>query len=194
MTLAALEYHEMNKQVEVTLITLHTISQFFMVHAIVLEAYIHFALMYTTNHIFLVLPIKYMINEDGEPTTRYEFVTGTKPSLKHLPVLFFPCGVRKATAHVDKKAINMRHQAQKSFCGIFIEIPQHQKGCLFYAPITRKIIFPYDVVFDESFYSALAYASQPYLESMVMRPSVTYTPCATSPKGETGDIITLTHF
>ena len=30
------------------------------------------------------------------------------------------------------------------------------------------------------FFSALAYTSQPYSEAMVMRPEVTYTPCATS--------------
>ena len=29
---------------------------------------------------------------------------------------------------------------------------------------------------------------------MAMRPAVTYTPCATSPKEQTGDIITFTQF
>ena len=49
-------------------------------------------------------------------------------------------------------------------------------------------------MFDESFSSALAYTSQPYSESMVMRPAVTYTPCATSSKEQTGNIIMFTHF
>ena len=57
MTLLALEHQEMNGQVEVTRRTLHTIAHSLMVHARVLEAYIHFALMYTTDHIFSVLPI-----------------------------------------------------------------------------------------------------------------------------------------
>ena len=43
-------------------------AQSIMVHARVLEAYIHFALMYTTDHIFPVLLIKDMINEDGDLT------------------------------------------------------------------------------------------------------------------------------
>ena len=68
-----------------------------------------------------------MINENGNPTMPYKLATGTKPSVSHLHVLFFPFVVRKATAHVNKKALNMCHQAQKGFCGIFVGIPQHQK-------------------------------------------------------------------
>ena len=97
-----------------------------MVHARVPENYIHFALMYTTDHIFPVLPIKDLVDEDGDPTTTYKLATGTKPSVSHLRVLFCPCVVRKATAHVETKKLNMRHQAQKGFRGIFVGIPQHQ--------------------------------------------------------------------
>ena len=49
-------------------------------------------------------------------------------------------------------------------------------------------------MFDESFSSALAYTSQTYSEAMVMCLAVTYTPCATSSREQTGDIITLTQF
>ena len=50
------------------------------------------------------------------------------------------------------------------------------------------------IFFYESSSSALAYTSQPYSESMVMRVSVTYTPCATCLRGKPGDIITFAHF
>ena len=120
----------MNGRVKVILRMLRTIAHSMMVHAIVSEAYIHFALMYTTDHIFPVLPIKDLINEDGEPNTPFKFATGTKPSVSHLRVLFCPCVLQKATAHIYKKASNMRHQAQKGFRGIFVGIPQHQKGYL----------------------------------------------------------------
>ena len=76
----------------------------------------------------------------------------------------------------------MRHQVQKGFGGIFVGIPEYQKGYLVYIPSTRKIISSYDVVFDESFSSALAYTSRPYSEGMAMRPAVTYTLYATSSK------------
>ena len=164
LTLAAPEHKEMSGQVEVTWRTLRTIAHALMVHAIVSEIYVHFSLIYTTDHIFSVLPIKDLINEDGDPTTPYKLATGTKPSVSHLRVLFCPCGVRKATAHVETKTLNMRHQAQKGFFGIFVGIPQHQKGYLVYVPSTRKVISSYDVVFDESFSSALSYTSRTYAE------------------------------
>ena len=101
LTLAAPEHQDMNGQDEVTWRTLRTIAHALMVHARVPEIYVHFALMYTTDHIFPVLPIKDLINEDGDPTTPCKLATGTKPSVLHLRVLFCTCVVQKATAHVE---------------------------------------------------------------------------------------------
>ena len=81
--------------------------------------------MYTTNHIFPVLPIKHLVNQDGEPTIPQKMVTDIKISVSNLCVLFYPCVVQKSTAHVDTKALNMCHQSQKGFRDIFIGIPQH---------------------------------------------------------------------
>ena len=97
-------------------------------------------------------------------------------------------------AHVETKTLNMRHQAQKGFFGILVGIPKHQKGYLVYIPSTRKAISSYDVVFDKSVYSALSYTSGSFAEAMVMRPTVTYTPYATSSKEQTGNVITFTQF
>ena len=130
----------MNGQVKVTWRTLCTVAHALMVHARVPEVYVHFSLIFMTYDIFPVLPIKYLINEDGDPTTPHKLATGTKPSVSHLRVLFCPCVVRKSTAHVETKTLNMRHQAQKGFRGIFVGIPQHQKGYLVYVPSTRKVI------------------------------------------------------
>ena len=130
----------MNGKVEVTRRMLHTVAHSLMVHARVPEVYVHFSIMYRTDHIFLVLPIKDLINEDGDPTTPHKLATGTKPSVSHLRVLFCPCFVRKDTAHVETKALNMCHQAQKWFRSIFVGIPEHQKVNLVYLSITRKII------------------------------------------------------
>ena len=120
----------MNVQVGVTWRTLRTVARSLMVHARVPEVYVHFALMYTADHIFPVLPIKYLINKDGYPTTPQELATGTKPSVSYLRMLFCPFFVRKYTAHFETKALNMRHQAQKGFCGILVGITEHQKGYL----------------------------------------------------------------
>ena len=112
----------------------------------------------------------------------HKLATGTKPSVSHLRVLFCTCVVRKSTAHVETKTLTIRHQAQKGFRSIFVGIPEHQKGYLVYVLSTRKVISSYDVVFDESFSSALSYTSRPRSEEMAMRLSVRYTPYATSSK------------
>ena len=130
LTLAAPKHQEMNGQVEVTWRTLRTISHSLMIHARVPEIYVHFALMYTTDHIFPVLAIKYLINEDGDPTTPYKLATGKKPSVSHLHVLFCPCVVRKATAHVETKTLNMRHQTQKGFAASLWEYHSTKKDTL----------------------------------------------------------------
>ena len=192
--LASTEHQEVNVKVEVTWRTLRTVAHSLMVHARVPEVYVHFALMYTIDPIFSVLPIKDIINEDGNPSTPHKLATCTKPSVSQLRVLFCPCFVQKATAHVETKTLNMRHQAQKGFRGIFIGILEHQKRYLVYVPSTRKVISSYDVVFDESFSSALSYTSRPYSEAMAMPQAVTYTLYATSLKEQTGDVITFTQF
>ena len=61
--------------------TLRAVAHSLMVHARVPEVYVHFALMYTTDSIFPVLPIKYLINEDGNPTTPHKLATVTKTSV-----------------------------------------------------------------------------------------------------------------
>ena len=103
MALVAPENQEMNGKVEVTWRTLRTVAYSPMVNARVPEVYVHFALMYTTDYVFPVLPIKYLINKDGDPTTLHKLATGTKPSVSNLRLLFCPCVVRKATAHVETK-------------------------------------------------------------------------------------------
>ena len=85
-------------------------------------------------------------------------------------------------------------QAQNVFCRILVGIPEHQKGYLVYVPSKRKKIYSYNVVFDESFSSALAYMSRPYSEAIAMRLAVTYTPYCMSSKEQTSNIITFTQF
>ena len=143
-----------------------------MVNAQVYDKYIHFASIYTTNHISPFLPIKHLVNQNGELTTPHKLATVTKTSVSNPCVLFCPFVVRKATAHVDTKALNMRHQSQKCRCVIFVGIPEHQKGNLIYAPSTRKINSSHDIVFYKMFSSALAYKSRPYSDSLDMRTAV----------------------
>ena len=76
---------------------------------------------------------------------------GTKPSLSNLRVLFCPCVVQEATTYVDTKVLNMHYQSKKGFWGIFVAIPQHQKGYLIYVPVTWKLVSSHAVLFEETF-------------------------------------------
>ena len=87
----------------------------------------------------------------------------------------------------------MRHQS-KSFCGIFVEIPQYQKGYLIYVPITRKIVSSHEFIFDRTFYNVLAYMSRPYSEALDMQPEILYIPYGTSYHEQTSNIITFAKF
>ena len=109
---------------------LSMIEHSLMVYAPVYEVYIHFTLIYTADHILQVLTIEYLIKKYGEPTTPFKLATGMKSSISNFRVLFCPCVVQKDTAHVGTNELNMYQQAQKSFRGTFVGIPQHQKGYL----------------------------------------------------------------
>ena len=62
LTLETPEHQDMNGKVEVTWRTLRTVAYSLMVHARVPEVNVHVALMYTKDHIFPVIPFKYLIN------------------------------------------------------------------------------------------------------------------------------------
>ena len=98
MALAAQEHQEMNRQVEFTWRMLRTIAHSLMVHDRVLEAYIHFALLYMTDNIFPVLPIKDLINKDGEPTTPFKLQQVQNPQF-HIYACYFVHVLYKKLLH-----------------------------------------------------------------------------------------------
>ena len=61
--------------------TFRRVANSLMGHARVTEVYIHFAIMYTTDHIFPVLQIKDLINKDGDLKIPNKLATGMKPSV-----------------------------------------------------------------------------------------------------------------
>ena len=99
-----------------------------MMHARVSHKYTNFVLMYKTDNIFPVLPINHLVNQYGEPTTPQKLENGTKPPVSNIRVLFYTCVARKENAHVDTKALSMRHHSQKGFWVILVGIPHIKKG------------------------------------------------------------------
>ena len=82
--------------------------QLWYTHGFLMNIFIYL-LIYTTDHIVHVIPIKHLVNQYSEPNTPHKLATGMKPSVSNLRVLLCPCLVQKATAHVDTKALSMRH-------------------------------------------------------------------------------------
>ena len=68
LNLSEPDHQEISDQVEVKCQTLQTIAHSIMVQSTVSYEYIKFALMYMTHHIFTILQIKQLVNQDGEPT------------------------------------------------------------------------------------------------------------------------------
>ena len=93
LTLATPDHQYMNGQVEVTCQILRTIAHSIMVYARVSDKYT-FLFMYTNDHVFTVIPIKHLVNQDDEPTAPQKLATGTKPSVSNLNDLFCPCVVK----------------------------------------------------------------------------------------------------
>ena len=87
--LAAPDHQKSNGLVEVMWQTLRIITHSIMVHIRVFGKYINFALMYITNHIFPILPIKNFTNQDNEHTKPHELAPGndTKPLVSNIRVL-----------------------------------------------------------------------------------------------------------
>ena len=88
LALSTPDHNEMNVQVEGTWRTFGALANAIMVDARVSEEYIHFAFMYTTYHIFPVLPIKHLVNQDDKPATPYKPAAIKNPSISNLHVLF----------------------------------------------------------------------------------------------------------
>ena len=63
LELVVLDHQKMNGQVEVTWRKLQNIAHSIMLHARVSDKYIHFLFMYTTDHIFPVIPFKNLVNQ-----------------------------------------------------------------------------------------------------------------------------------
>ena len=97
-------------------------------------------------------------------------------------------------ATYEKQPVNMNHEAQKGFRAIFVGISEDQDGYLCYIPSLRETETLCNVLFDKTFASALAFTMKPYHDAMLMRPSVTYTPCITATHKQTGDVIKFAQF
>ena len=86
LALVAPYHQEINNQFEVAWKTFQTFAHSIMVHTQVYDKYIDFALMHTTDHIFHILSIKKLVNQDGEANMPHKLASGKKPSVSNLHI------------------------------------------------------------------------------------------------------------
>ena len=79
-------------------------------------------------------------------------------------------------------------------CGIFVEIPQQQKGYLIYVPSTQKIFSSNYIVFEKTYSGGLVYMSCTYSEALAMELAVSYILYTTSYHAQKDNIITFAQF
>ena len=79
---------------------------------------------------FLVLPIKFLINEDGDPTTEFKLAIGKKPSMPYLRVLF-SVGCTKIYCTCWDKGIKHSPETVKGF----------SRYLRFYSTASKRVYF-----------------------------------------------------
>ena len=186
LTLASPKHLEMNSIVERTWQSLCLLKNSFIVHARVDESCTHYALLHATK-VFSVVPVR-TLRKNGNLTTPYELLTGTKPKLERFRVLFSPCVVKKYSARVNKITVDVvKSFAQRGVRGMYVGMDDVTTGHLIFIPSIRQVISSIDVVFDESFITALAHQYRVYREALFTRP-VNDVPHSAPRTEHTGDI------
>ena len=174
MTSAAPKHLELNLLLERTWHSLCHNKNTLIVHVLVDDTCIHFALK-TATDIFSVIPIR-TLRKEGKLTTSYELFYGKKPKLKKFRVLFCPCVAKKYTATLkneDGCYINVdvnKRFVQKGVWRMHVGFDEFTTAYLIFIPHVRQIVTSVDVTFDESFYASLAYKYQTHREVLLTRP------------------------
>ena len=160
----------------------------FIVHARVDESATHFGLKYS-KEVFTVLSLR-AIRHNTILVTPHELLSEKKAEIKRFRVLFCPCVVNKYTS---SQQVVCKTFTQRGMKGIFVGFDVIAPGYLVFLPSIRQIIISIDVIFDESFISALVEKCRPYREAFSTR-LLQELPPERDPDDHTGDISTMSTY
>jgi hypothetical protein len=158
LTLAALKKQYQNHLAERTWQSISNIGRSLLVHARLPDTFMYHALVYAC-HIFNVLPIRGLQNDDDIPATPYQLFFDKRPMISNYRVFGCPTVVKRSGK-----------QTERGTRGIIIGFHSNHKGYLIYSPGSRQIMISGDVHFDESFFSAVATTWQQHKDSLALKP------------------------
>jgi hypothetical protein len=132
-------------------------------------AFFHHAHAYAV-HIINVCPAKNFIDQDGNPTTPYQYSFQRKPSIANFRVFGCPSFFKRYKPNLCNKLITYKQQLQHASRGIFLGFPENSAGWLIYSPDQpQRLVITRDAYFDEEFNSALCFDSKPFAGAVPIR-------------------------
>ncbi len=155
------EHQEMNVICEAKWHKVHNSANFLLNTAQLGGPIFHHAHAYAI-HIVNSCPAKNVTDQDGNPTTPYQYSYGRKPSLANFSVVGCPPVYFK---HYEptfcNKLITYKQHLQCASHGIFIGFPGNSAGWLVYSPEhPQRIVITRNAYFDKDFSSAHAFDSK----------------------------------
>lgn len=183
LALAAPKKQYLNLLAERTWQTTLTMARALLIHVRLPDTFWYHAIIYAT-HIFNVLPIQGVKDNQDHPATPYELFFHQKPVVARFYVFGCPTVVQK---WVTKQSTQGK-QTECGVWGIFIRFDANNKGFMIYCPGSRSIITSEDVTFNELFTSAIATMWQQHKDSLALRPPLTTIPLVTDTMKHTSDV------
>jgi hypothetical protein len=165
--------------------TIHRMARSMLVHARLPDQYHYHAIRYAAS-VFNILPVKNLYDSDGEIASPHELFSGTEPTITQYRVFGCPAVARRWVMTIDGR--ETIHCTEKGIRGIFIGFPPNQKGYLIYLPASRTIAVSGDMMFDETFYSAIATTWHRFEDGIVFKPQCSIIPGPNTTLEATGDI------
>ena len=159
------EHQHMNGLTERHYGIISSMARKMLLHACLSKSFTYFALRYATV-IHNILPVKDVIDNEGNITTPFFLFQGKKPKIKHLKIFGCPA-IRKRYSSINSKGKTvplLKWDLQRGVRCIFIGLPENSAGWLFYNPSNPRYptTISSDAAFDEQFQSPLLLENYPF--------------------------------
>jgi hypothetical protein len=147
----------------------------------------HYHAIHYAASVFNILPVKNLYNIEGEIASPHELFTGSKPLIAQYRVFGCPVVAKRWVVSIDGR--ETVHCTEKGILGTFIGLPPNQKGHLIFFPGSHTIAVSGDVMFDETFYSAIATTWHRFEDGIALKPQRSAMPGPNTTMESTGDLV-----